>query len=83
MWRIPTRDEMKTIAGIFSLKDKDNSAIFPDVDKDNRFYWSSDMHNDGSAWYADLIKGGVHHVSGDYDFLDAKMNVRLVHVDRD
>lgn len=79
MWRIPTRDEMKTIAGEFSLTNTGNTTIFPDININNRFYWTSDMHSDGSAWFADLLKGGVHHVSGDYDFLGDKLNVRLVH----
>jgi hypothetical protein len=81
-WRIPTKNEMKTIAGEFSLKNTANTSIFPDINKDNQFYWTCDMSYDGAAWYADMVYGGVHDVSGDYEFLDRKFNIRLVYVEK-
>lgn len=82
MWRIPTREEMKTIAGEYSPTHETNTEIFPDINKENQFFWTSDMYGNGSAWYADMINGGVYNTAGDYVFLDHKHNIRLVHVEK-
>ena len=82
MWRIPTRDEMKTIAGDYSPTHQANTEIFPDIDEKNQFFWTSDMYGNGSAWYSDMINGGVYNTAGDYVFLDHKHNIRLVHVEK-
>ena len=82
MWRVPTKNELATTIDTNQIGLKIDRLIFPDVDENNFFFWTSDMLNQTNAWFVDYLSGKVDYTFGDSEMLHNKWSVRLVHVEK-
>jgi len=82
MWRVPTRNELKTLIDLSKSPLKINTEMFPDIDMKHPWYWTSDMHNDGQAWFVDFRDGHIGFITGDHINAQDKLSVRLVHLEK-
>jgi len=79
MWRIPSKTELESLVEKSGEDFKIRHDIFPDVDHENNFFWTSDRYDSSNAWFVEFFHGNSGHVAGDYVIINNKWNVRLVH----
>ena len=56
-WRVPTKDELTTLASPACMNPAVNEEVFPGMDPDMLYYWTSEPLRPETAWYVDFYEG--------------------------
>ena len=58
-WRLPTKDELVTLINLNNTGLKIDQTVFPDMDEENSWYWTSSPSFGSSFWNVNFAGGNA------------------------
>ena len=56
-WRVPSKDELASLAAPTCQNPAVNTEVFPNMDPEMLYYWTSEPLRNETAWYVDFYDG--------------------------
>ena len=60
VWRVPTKNELKTLISTTCRNPSINKEVFPKMNPDTMFYWSSTADDASVGWFVDFDTGNIY-----------------------